>query len=47
MQSKKDQFKQILIYAYSKGSEENITTQKLVGELKEQLQSLFEQSKGK
>lgn len=47
MLDQKDQFKEILKYAYSKEGEENITTQKLVGELKEQLQSLFEQSKGK
>ena len=47
MQSQKDQFKEILKYAYSKEGEENITTQKLVDELKDKLQSLFEQNKGK
>lgn len=47
MQSPKDQFNEILKYAYSKEGEENITTQKLVDELKEKLQFLFENNKGK
>ena len=47
MHNQKDQFKEILKYAYTKGGEENITTQKLVEELKEKLQFLFEQDKGK
>ena len=45
MQSKKQQFLEILQYAYSKDNEENITTQKLVEELKEQLQSIIEHNK--
>jgi len=47
MNKQKQQFKEILKYAYSKDGEENITTQKLVEELKEKLQFLFEQDKGK
>mgnify|MGYP003420844674 len=47
MLNQKDQFKEILQYAYSKDGEENITTQKLVDELREKLQYLFEQNKGK
>lgn len=45
MQSKKDQFKDILQYAYEKDGEENITTHKLVEELKVRLQSLIEHYK--
>ena len=45
MQSKKQQFKEILQYAYSKGNEHNITTQELVDELKHQLQSIIEHNK--
>lgn len=47
MLNQKDQFKEILQYAYNKDGEENITTHKLVEELKEKLQNLFEQNKGK
>jgi len=47
MLNQKDQFKEILKYAYSKDSEENMSTQKLMDEIRERLQSLLEQNKGK
>ena len=45
MSNPKQQFKEILKYAYSKEGEENITTHKLVEELKEKLQILIEHNK--
>ena len=45
MHNQKQQFKEILQYAYSKRHEENITTQKLVDDLKERLQVLFEHNR--
>ncbi|MBD3107138.1 hypothetical protein IEO70_01985 [Bacillus sp. AGMB 02131] len=45
MQLKKQEFLEILQYAYSKGNEQNITTQELVNELKNQLQSIIEHNK--